>query len=209
MFGAGAGELTPLLIGEFRRALPEIELEFHELSMTDQFDQLRSGRVDVAILHPLYDNDDIDLSVLFEEPRCAAVPIHHEMADAYTLSVSDLAAEPFVTARAGTPVSWRQFWSLGEAGDSTHPNRAEMNSVNEGLAAVAFLNVVDTMPLTATRYHQHPGVKFVPLADASFSSVASARRRGDSRPAVEAFLELASRLSESHYGVVPGAGRPS
>lgn len=207
-FGAGAGEFTPLLMSTFRSSMPDVEIEFHELSMTGQFDELRSGRVDVALLHPLCDDDDVDFTMLFDEPRCAAVANTHRLADAPTVSIGELALESFVTARAGTPASWRNFWAFGDDQHSRKTPRAEMSSISEGLYAVAYLNVVDTVPSTAVRYHRHPGVTFVPLEDASYSSVAIARRKGDTRPAVEAFCELAGRLADEHRSIVPGAVQP-
>ncbi|WP_353987430.1 LysR family transcriptional regulator [Ruicaihuangia caeni] len=209
MFGAGAGEFTPLLVDAYRSAAPGIELVFHELSMTRQFDELLDGVVDVAILHPLCDRDDVAFTPLFDEPRLAALPARHELADADAISVADLAEQPFVLAGTGVPDPWRSFWTCGDPWQGAGRPRAEMRSISEGLAAVAYLRVVDTVPATSARYHRHPGVTFVPLHDASYSSVAVARRADDGRPAVEAFCHLADQLAIEHHAVVPGAVRPA
>lgn len=209
MFGAGAGEFTPLLIDAYRSAMPGIDLVFHELSMARQFDELRTGEVDIAIVHPLCDTDDFAFTPLFEEPRLAALPARHELADAPSVSVAELTRHPFVRAAGGTPGVWRDFWACGDDDGGSQRSRAEMNTISEGLTAVAYLNVVDTVPATSTRYHRHPGVRFVPLDDAAYASVAVARRADDGRPAVEAFCHLADRLAAEHHSVVPGAVRPA
>jgi DNA-binding transcriptional LysR family regulator len=209
LFGAAAGEITPLFIDAYRSMLPRVELVFHELSMTRQFDELRDGIVDVAIVHPLYETDDIEFNVLFTEPRFAAVSVRSELADAASVSVDDLTCLPFVLAGTGTPGAWRSFWAYGESSDATRRARAEMQSIAEGLAAVAYLDVVDTVPATVTRYHRHPGVVFVPLEDATFSSVAVARRANETRPIVSAFCQVADRVAHQHHAVVPGAVRPA
>lgn len=208
LFGAAAAELTPLIMGAYREALPSVAVEFHELSMTSQAEALTSGTVDVALLHPLFDDDALDCTPLIDEPRCAAVPAQHELAAAPSVSVRDLADEPFVTARSGTPGRWRDFWTCGDLWGAPPQTRAQMSSVSEGLAAVAHLGVVDTVPSSSTRYYRHPGVAFVPLSDASYSTVAVARRRGDPSPAVTSFVELAVSLARQHHAVVPGAVIP-
>lgn len=207
MFGAGAGEFTPLLVDAYRGAAKDVELVFHELTMARQFDELLDGVVDVAILHPLCDRDDVHFTPLFDEPRMAAVPSGHDLAGADAVSVADLLDEPFVVAGTGVPHAWRSFWTCGDTGRASSRRGVEMHSIAEGLAAVAYRHVVDTVPATSTRYHRHPGVAFVPLSDASYSSVAVARRSSDTRPAVEAFCFLADQLAQEHHGVVPGAVR--
>lgn len=208
MFGAGAGEITPLLIDAYRSMFPRVEMAFHELSMTRQFDELRNGIVDVAIVHPLCESDDIDFDVLFTEPRFAAVSVRNELADAPSVAVKDLVGLPFVLAGTGTPGPWRSFWAYGESSAATRRAKAEMQSIAEGLSAVAYLDVVDTVPATVTRYHRHPGVAFVPVEDATYSSVAVARRANETRPLVEAFCQVADRVAHEHHVVVPGAVRP-
>jgi hypothetical protein len=84
-----------------------------------------------------------------------------------------------------------------------------MNSVAEGLAAVAFLGVVDTLPATATRFHRYPGVTYVPLRDASFATVAVARRRTDSRAIVHRFCDVAIEVARRFRSVVPAAVTPT
>lgn len=209
LFGASAGEITPLLIDTYRTMFPGVDLTFHELSMTRQFDELRDRDVDVAIVHPLCEADDIEFDVLFHEPRYAAVPIRNELADASSVSVEDLVDLPFVVAGDGTPGAWRSFWAYGEESDATRRARAKMQTIAEGLAAVAYLNVVDTVPATVTRYHRHPGVAFVPVEDATFSSVAVARRANETSPIVKAFCHVADHVAGEHHAMVPGAVRPA
>lgn len=205
VFGAGAAELGPLLFSALRRAFPSLELSFVELDMITQFRSLLTGEVDVAVLHPLMDDDAIALTPLFAEPRLAAMPREHPLADAEELSVRDLVDEPFVRARVGAPNAWRDFWACGDLWDAGSHIRAEMSSIGEGLNAVAHLGVVDTLPASATRSQRHPGVRFVPLRDASYSSVAVAARRGDERPAVTAFSAIAAATAAQYRDLVPGA----
>jgi len=210
IFGAGAGELTAIIFGAFRRAFPGATLHLRELTMSSQISTLLDRVVDVAMIHPLFEEPGLESHPLLEEPRYAAVPAEHALADADSLTIGDLAEEPFVTARAGTPAPWKAFWSCEDLwGAPRGAGGIDMDSVNEGLAAVAYLGAVDTVPSTATRFFRHPGVRFVPLRDASNSTVAVVRRRGDTRPLVEAFCSLAVETATRHLGLLPDAVAPT
>jgi len=210
IFGAGAGELTSLIFEAFRAALPRVTVQIRELTMSSQIPALLDQVVDVAMIHPLFDERRLESLTLLEEPRYAAVPARHALAEAESLTVGDLADEYFVTAREGTPALWKSFWSCEDVGGaSRQAGDIDMDSVNEGLAAVAFLGAVDTVPSTATRFFTHPGVRFIPLTDASRSTVAAVRRREDDRPHVATFCRLAVDVAEHHIDLLPDATRPA
>jgi DNA-binding transcriptional LysR family regulator len=205
VFADGAGEITPLVLAGYRDAFPDVRLAFSELSMTTQLEALVTGAVDVAILRPPIHDARVELHVLFAEPRVAVLPREHPLAGAADVSVLDLVDEPFVTAAAGAPDGWGAFWRCDD--DRGEPGRvvADMTSVAEGLASVAYLGAVDTCPGATARQYAHPGVTYVPLRDAGYASVAVAHRRGDERPAITAFCALAADVARRRIGVVPGA----
>lgn len=209
IFGAGAGELTPLMFDAFRGAFPRAVLQIRELTMSTQVAALVDKTVDVAIIHPLFEEPSLESLPLLEEPRYAAVPARHALAEADELSVRDLADEYFVTARAGTPAPWKAFWSCEDVWGAASPGEIDMDSVNEGLAAVAYLGAVDTVPSTATRFFRHPGVRFIPLRDASRSTVAVVRRRGDDRTLVEAFCRVAVDVADRRRELLADATPPA
>lgn len=206
VFGAGLGELTPVLLDGFRRATPDVRLELAELTMTTQLSALEEGVVDVALLHLPFDAPGIEFVPLFEEPRYAALPYHHPLAEAPTVSLADLADEQFVAARHDVPERWRAYWGCAEMfGDPDRSAGFEMGSVTEGLNAVAYLDRVDTAPASGTRYYRHPGVRFVRLTDAKPATAAVARKRGNDDRAVLAFLQFARRLARDHASSLPEA----
>jgi DNA-binding transcriptional LysR family regulator len=209
VFADGAGELTPLLLSHFRRASPETKLVFRELSMTTQLEALTDGAVDVAILRAPIRHPDVELHALFAEPRMAILPRGHALASRAEVSVEDLVDEPFVTAADDAPVGWGAFWRCDA--DRGRPGRvvAEMTSVEEGLAGVAYLGAVDTCPSATARHYAHPGVAYVPLRDGAYATVAVAHRRGDDRPAVSAFCTVATEVARRRLSVVPTAVAPA
>jgi DNA-binding transcriptional LysR family regulator len=203
VFADGAGEITPLLLKAYRRLCPDVQLSFVELSMTTQVDALTSGRIDVAILRPPVPDVELDLDVLFAEPRVAILAADHPLAERDDVSVQDLLDEPFVTAGAAAPAGWGAFWRCDVARGDAGRIVAEMSSVAEGLASVAYLGAVDTCPAATARHYPHPGVAYVPLRDGGYTSVAIARRHGDDRAHVRAFASGTIEITRRHMHVVP------
>lgn len=211
-----AGELTigylasdvaepmPWFVDAYRKAWPGARLRFAELSMSDQFDRLLEKNVDVAFLRLPVGDERILVRPLYAEPRVAAVPVHHRFADADHLTVGDLFDEPFPTPAPPTPPDWRGFWTCDVERGEPSRRATDVRTIGECLAAVAYLDAVDTWPLSTSRALLHPGVRFVPLS-AAYSSVGVAQRRDDERPGVRAFCDLAVRVTREHVDVVEGA----
>jgi DNA-binding transcriptional LysR family regulator len=201
-------ELTPLIFNGVTAALPDIRLTVRELTMTDQVSALREGDVDVAILNPPVDTPELEVDVLFEEPRVAMVASAHPLASAPSGTVADLLDEPFALAAPGAPEAWRSFWSVDDDRGAPCRPAAEVRSVWEALMAVAHLGAVDTFPVSAVRRMGYPGVTPVPLRDATYASVGVATRAGDGNPAVHAFRAVARRVADEHLDRVPEAVAP-
>jgi DNA-binding transcriptional LysR family regulator len=208
LFGDVTAELTPLILNGVTAALPETRLTVRELTMVDQVGALLSGDIDVAILNPPVDTPEIDVDVLFEEPRVAMVPSTHPLASARSAGVADLLDEPFALAAPGAPAAWRAFWSVDDDRGAPCRAGAEVASVWEALVAVAHLGAVDTFPASAIRRYEYAGVTPVPLQDASFARVGIAIRAGDTDPGVLAARAVARRVAAEHLDRVPMAVAP-
>lgn len=206
-FGEAGGELTHLIFTLFQKNNPDIRLVFTELSMTNQVQALISGKVDAALVRLPISDPRLEFDVMFDEPRMAAVPASHEMADAPILGISDLIEQPFAVAGEGAPTEWAAYWSLGP--ERQEPGRigAYVQSIPESLAAVAYGGAFDTFPLTATRLFSHPGVRYVPMADAPRSSLALATLAGNRSPAVRSLRKCIAETLESSLSCLPEARR--
>lgn len=206
-FGDAAGELTHLIFTLFQQSNPDIRLVFTELSMTNQVQALISGKVDAALVRLPICDPRLELDVMFDEPRVAAVPANHEMAHASILSISDLIEQPFAVAGEGAPIEWADYWSLGSERHEACRIGAYVQSIPESLAAVAYGGAFDTFPLTATRLFSHPGVRYVPLADAPRSSLALATLAGNRSPSVRSLRCCVAETLESSLSCIPEARR--
>lgn len=205
IFGEAAGELTHLIFSAFAEAHPQVRLEFTELSMVNQLEALKSGRVDVAILRsPIFDSS-IEMEPMFCEPRVAVVPAAHPLADAETLCIADLVDQEFAVAAEGAPTGWASYWSFDDQRGEPSRIAASVHSVSESLATVAYAGAVDTFPGTASRMFPHPGVRYIPLMDAEQSTLCLTTIRGDLRPQFRALSGITRTIVDSHLALVPGA----
>jgi DNA-binding transcriptional LysR family regulator len=89
------------VLGEFQRAVPEVDLSLSELPIGSIATPLRDDLVDVAFVVTLgqFDcawlGDDIELRQLSCEAFVAAVPAGHRLADRAEIDVADLTDETF------------------------------------------------------------------------------------------------------------------
>lgn len=206
-FGDAAGELTHLIFSMFRQVNPDIRMIFTELTMTNQVQALISGKVDAALVRLPIDDERLEFDVMFDEPRVAAVPASHAMADAPLLHIADLMEQPFAVAGEGAPAEWASYWSLGPERQEASRVGALVQSIPESLAAVAYGGAFDTFPLTATRLFSHPGVRYVPLADAPRSTLALATLKGNRSPAVRSLRRCVIETLEHSLSCLPQARR--
>lgn len=208
LFPSVGGELTPLIVSTYRDTLPDVTLSFVELSMTTQVDALANGKIDVAILTTPIQDPRLELSVLFTEPRFAAVSRRHQLADAESISIKDLLDEPFAVAGDPAPQAWSSFWCCDPERGEPGRTAARVTSVTESLAAVSYLGAVDTFPAAGTRYFSHPDVVYVPIRDGAYAGTAVAWRADDDRPMVRGFCRVAELVSREHLDVVQLAVPP-
>jgi DNA-binding transcriptional LysR family regulator len=99
-----AREVLPLILRKFRESNPEVELELKEGLTGSQIVALLNGEADVGfVIPPIKDSSDLQMRVLWRQSLVAVLPSDHRLADARTVSLADLADEPWVLfpARGG------------------------------------------------------------------------------------------------------------
>lgn len=105
-FTCAAGSLMPHAIVASRRAHPAVEVELIEQDRDASLAGLRSGRLDLAVvawggyMRPT-DDDFIERIPLLEERVDALLPRGHRLANAPSVSLSDLASEPWADCSGG------------------------------------------------------------------------------------------------------------
>lgn len=118
-YGTLAASLLPTLIEGFESLHPEVRLEFVEGSQDVLLAALEQGRVDVAILYDRDIHGDVTTRALYALPAHVLLAADHRLADRATVSLGELADEPFV--QFDVQPAWQNTLALmNQAG--VHPN---------------------------------------------------------------------------------------
>jgi DNA-binding transcriptional LysR family regulator len=187
VLGFGAADHWPDLRTVVEMQQPCLTLAFHDLDLMDQYDALRRGEVDVAVIQYVGDLDGLDFEPVFSSPRVAVVPASSPLADASLLTAADLGDHRWLGVASHEPLlrSWAGSPDASTAAPVRHPAAIP--------AAVATTGSVFVHAEAAARYYPRPDVRFVSLEGAPVQ-VAVATRSGDRRPGVEAFRRAAAAV---------------
>jgi len=192
-FGDLASEYTHPMFVLFQKLNPDIRLVFVELQMTNQVQSLISGNVDVVLMRlPTFD-ERLEYVELFKEPRVAVVPATHELAQLSSLSVSDLLDKPFAIPAEGAPPDLISYWSLADVRNEPSKIAASVRSIPEVITAVAYGGAFDTFPSSLRKAYHHPGIRYIPIDDASLSAMSLATLEGNRSPGIRALRSCASQ----------------
>jgi DNA-binding transcriptional LysR family regulator len=93
---SAAYNILPQILRNFRNNFPDVALELHELTTTEQLQHLRLGKIDIGFIRPPVDDNNFGHTIVFEEPLIVALPENHPRAIASTVSLSFLCNEQFI-----------------------------------------------------------------------------------------------------------------
>lgn len=182
---AAAGEHTTELLRAWSHAHPDRPLEVRRIG--DRTAGLAGGEVDVALLRGPVDDGALQVRLLREEPRLAAVAADGRLADRDELTMADLAAEPVVLNRQyGTTTL--DLWPA----DRRPGRTVEVADTEEWLTAVALGRGVGVTPASTAYFHGRPDVRYTPLRDAPPVPLLLAWRAASAHPSLPDFLRLAA-----------------
>jgi DNA-binding transcriptional LysR family regulator len=199
-YGSAASELLPEVLREFSERLPGIEVSVREL-LLGSVDDILDGSVNIAFTRLLPGQAELEVEVLTQEPRLAALASTHPLASHEALTFADLRDESFVinpvARQDGPPPRW-----LAEQRRHELPGRvaAEATSLQEILALVAAGRGVCLVPQAVADHYPRANVRYMPVSDADPAVVSLAWRRGPICPAVKAFIEASRHVAASEQG---------
>lgn len=88
--------LLPPLLRDFAARFPAVKLELRELTMPQQFVQLRNGEIDVGFVRPPVEDAELAAETVLRESLVVALPRGHRLAKLRRIPIGRLAAEAFV-----------------------------------------------------------------------------------------------------------------
>lgn len=194
VLGFGVAHRWPALRDVVAATAPGTVLVHTELDLADQYDVLLRGESDVALVHYLGEVDGLHLQPVLDTGCVAVVPVASPWADADRLSRKDVADASWIQLSGAHPrlADW--------AGPAQQAPRTAPVVRNPAAiaAAVATSGLLGLHGAAAGQFYARPDVRYVPL-DGEPVTVAVATRRGDDRPAVEAFRRAARAVADPQH----------
>lgn len=182
--GITPGVLVTEIIAQFASAAPDLLIHVVHTSLANQVDFLLDGRVDVCFVRLPIPHEGLKLTPLFPEPRVAALPPAHPLADAAVVAVDQLERMTLLQDPDDVP-EWTGTRSL-------HPSQ-QTTVIEEQLEQVASGQGFAVVPAGLADFYQRPDVKYVPLTGVAPRTVALAQCEHRHMPELRRFTELASK----------------
>ncbi|KAA0113264.1 LysR family transcriptional regulator [Methylobacterium sp. P1-11] len=185
---AYTGVLTTI-VGQFRQAFPDVQLDIAEMEMSRQLEELGEGRLDVGFVRPPVELPAGVMTVsIFQEEVVAAVPARHPLADLPRLPLGECRDDIFITPHHAPDVSFahhtisacRAAGFSPKLGPQGRDFTTIVSMVSVGLGIALVPHSVGCIAL--------PGIRYRPLEGTALTSeLAVAFRRHDPSAAVRAF----------------------
>jgi DNA-binding transcriptional LysR family regulator len=203
--GGGLYELTLPFVRHLKSKF-QIDVEWVELSIVEQFEAVASRKVDAAFCRlPLSHDGLVQCAVLFEDKRKLVVPVAHRLTHESLIDPEELAREILPMLPDNHQLgAWGAF-HFPDHTPSGRPIRKGpiVTTVRECLAAVESGKAVVIFNGRAELYYSNPGVKYIDI-DVPPVRTALVRRRADRRRVIQDLEECARDIAAGLVDVAVG-----
>jgi DNA-binding transcriptional LysR family regulator len=187
-------------IADYRKTNPNIELRLHELDITQQIEDIGSGRLDVAFIRPPARHWPVGVTslTLLREPIILAVAKAHHLARLRAVPLAELADEPFIVThfQEGVGFHARVVELCHKAGLT--PRIAQRGRQFAAITSLVGAGLGVAFVPDSLRNLRLPNVVYRPLADTkTMSDLAIAFRKSEQAPAVVSFIDKVKRSVRS------------
>ena len=188
---SAASTIVPAAVRRFNAEHPAVGLTLRELSVGAQLHGLRAGSLDLGIVRPPIDDDELVLEPILEEALVVAAPEGHPFAGRRRVTPGSLAGEPLVMlSREVVPGLYDQITALQRRHGEGAIIAQEATSIVAVLGLVAAGLGVSLLP-ASVRSLDRSGVAFTTLSNSPRSSMLAVWRREDRSPLTQGFLAAA------------------
>ncbi|QIG50275.1 LysR family transcriptional regulator [Nordella sp. HKS 07] len=104
---------VPRLLGQFRKAMPSVRVDFRDAGFDELASRLSKGSIDLALTYDLGLGPDIARETLVELHPYAMLPAHHTLARRSAVALADLAKFPLILTDQA--LSWQHIVALFNA----------------------------------------------------------------------------------------------
>ncbi|MFE9248856.1 LysR family transcriptional regulator [Streptomyces sp. NPDC007088] len=176
--GYTAGLIVTPAVREVRRRHPDAEVRTVSLAWHDARAALLEHRADAVMTRLPLRTDQLQVTVLYDEPRVLVVSREHRLAGRDSVRLDDFAGEPIPRMRGVDP-AWSAFWRLDPRPDGSRPPDgpyiSNFEDKFESVAAGEAVIVTASQRPGALR----PDLVAIPLLDVDPSHVVLATRAED------------------------------
>jgi DNA-binding transcriptional LysR family regulator len=160
-----------------RRQHPDADVRTLHLDWNEPRAALLDGRVDAAVARLPFATDQLDVTILYDEPRELLVPVDHRLAGKESVTLDDIAGEP--VPRMPDP-AWNAFWRIDPRPDgSPAPDGPLVDAVEDKLELIAAGEAVAIIPGGLHAESLRPDLTTIPLEGVDPSHIVIATRADD------------------------------
>ena len=185
--------VTPA-VREVRRRHPDADVHVVRLAYDDVSAALFERRVDVVVARLPFSTDELEVTILYDEPRVLLVPLDHRLAGKESVTVDDIADEP-VPQIPGADPAWAAFWRIDPRPDGRPaPGGPVIRALEDKFEFVADGRAVAIVAGVRPGQTVRPDIVAIPLHGVEPSHVALATRAGEHNRLLSAFRKAAHAL---------------
>ena len=191
--------VLPRAISAYAAQWPSVEIVPETAAPRRAIEDVRVGRLDLAVVGLPVSADDLKVTPLMSEPLVAAIAERHLLSGPPELSLSDLGDTPLaILPRSANPASHDAVLGACRAAGAAPPLlELEEPRVEHALLLVISRNAVALLPESVAARHAIPGVTFRPLdPPAPLVELAFVTRSDPADAHVAAFLRVVRELDE-------------
>ncbi|MGH3500070.1 MAG: LysR substrate-binding domain-containing protein, partial [Nocardioidaceae bacterium] len=187
------GYITNLIVTpavrELRHRHPDADVRTRHVAWNEPREALLDHRVDAVVARLPFPTDQLDVTVLYDEPRVLLVPLDHRLAGKESITLDDIADEPLPRV---SDSAWDAFWRVDPRPDgSPAPDGPRIDAVEDKFEVIATGQAVAIIPAGPGVTSIRPDLTTIPLEGVEPSHVVLATRAGDRNRLVAAFDKYA------------------
>jgi len=192
---AYTGMLTNI-VGDFRKACPDVELVISTLAMQQQLVAIAEDELDICFIRPPVTlPPGIASFPVLQEPLSIALPEVHPEASQDAVRLAALKEETFITPEHAAGVSFHRHTILACQVAGFHPRMGPQGRDFVTIASMVAVGLgVALVPQSLERIRL-PGVVYRPMEGTVIKAeMAVAHRRGEPSPVVRRFIAAARKF---------------
>ncbi|WP_433284797.1 LysR family transcriptional regulator [Pseudonocardia sp. CA-142604] len=196
--------VTPA-VRELRRQHPEADVRSLHLPWNEPRDALLDHRVDAVVTRLPIGTDQLNVTILYDEPRVLLVPLDHRLAGKESVTLDDIAGEP--VPRVSDNPAWNAYWRIDPRPDGSRaPDGPLVADVEDKFELIASGQAVAIVPAGDSLRSFRPDLTTVALDGVEPSHVVVATRAGDRSRLVAAFRRCADALLTGPRSLIAPGG---